>query len=729
MPKLFVERDYVDQELAKLRREMSDLKAELLSKLDEQFGNQNPNWNDPMPSKRQLEEEVGISISGSEQSIPVEGSGKDKKGASALVSEEPGDEKDPSEQIVCFDRKSAWSIPLVLSWSHVTDSIFACLLLLLNASMQILFIVILLSPEFLGEDFSEQLESAKEWRRSFAHDYLYVDLAEKSLATKVCDEDGSLIFSTAQVALVGEINSYLALSKFGEEAFQLPSFQPGVLLSVLCILLWNICVFKELRSIWYVLKGILLGSAWSKARLSQSNSVQELWQLSWQRGFVMSCVCLGRICVACALLISGCIWLGHTTSITELMLNSVALESVLHVDEFIFSALVPTNLQQKIQILQPVKIKKSRRSPRLENVVLFSVLSAALVLPYLLILAPLRETMLQVKYELCGGQQQFAMGFKDGIVREFATQPAESNITANRYIERAVQEKVFPEDFPVKLAAPAVEPDISRMRSMLNQEYVDWKREYAECPPDSDGSSMADFLAAAAFEVGHTGNRSCEALKTYCSDSDNFDFDTSMRLYSTAATWLRFACPRACGCTDPNSSPVFRTPRHGCRRSCIQQRYGFSMFSGSPSFGRLPSFPAACKDTPPGRAWRHFWGNAAFMSAAHLNSAVAYESESFRSLVGAAMEVGCPILTVAPTDYGGNLVCRGTIYNLPLAWWCPETCGCASSGNAERDRFCFGYDYCPMHVLETDTNAAWEFIRKYDILKILMNPELIPYSL
>ena len=81
----------------------------------------------------------------------------------------------------------------------------------------------------------------------------------------------------------------------------------------------------------------------------------------------MSCVCLGRICVACALLISGCIWLGRTTSITELMLNSVALESVLHVDEFIFSALVPTNLQQKIQILQPVKIKKSRRCPSLEN--------------------------------------------------------------------------------------------------------------------------------------------------------------------------------------------------------------------------------------------------------------------------------------------------------------------------------------------------------------------------
>ena len=117
------------------------------------------------------------------------------------------------------------------------------------------------------------------------------------------------------------------------------------------------------------------------------------------------------------------------------------------------------------------------------------------------------------------------------------------------------------------------------------------------------------------------------------------------------------------------------------------------------------------------------------MTAAHLSSASVFESESFRSFVGAALEVGCPILTVAPTDYGGNLLCRGSVYSLPLAWWCPETCGCASSGNAERDRFCFGHDYCPMHVPETDTTAAWEFIRKYDVLRVLMNPEVIPYSL
>ena len=41
----------------------------------------------------------------------------------------------------------------------------------------------------------------------------------------------------------------------------------------------------------------------------------------------MTLVCVGRAVVAGALLISGTIWLGNTTSITELMLNSVALEA------------------------------------------------------------------------------------------------------------------------------------------------------------------------------------------------------------------------------------------------------------------------------------------------------------------------------------------------------------------------------------------------------------------
>ena len=50
-----------------------------------------------------------------------------------------------------------------------------------------LFCVILVSPEFLGEQWAEQMESAKVWRNSYAHDAQYVDSRrEESSAVLAC---------------------------------------------------------------------------------------------------------------------------------------------------------------------------------------------------------------------------------------------------------------------------------------------------------------------------------------------------------------------------------------------------------------------------------------------------------------------------------------------------------------------------------------------------------------
>ena len=69
-----------------------------------------------------------------------------------------------------------------------------------------------------------------------------MDLAATSLVSRVCGLDGSLILSTNQANLVGDINSFLGL-RLGQ--FSPNAFQPGVLLCMLCILLWSLCVYKE----------------------------------------------------------------------------------------------------------------------------------------------------------------------------------------------------------------------------------------------------------------------------------------------------------------------------------------------------------------------------------------------------------------------------------------------------------------------------------------------------
>ena len=122
--------------------------------------------------------------------------------------------------MICFDQESAWSIPLVLSKHNFLESIFGAFLMIMNATMQVLFTVIIMSPDFLGEGLS--VTDASTWRHRYAHDLAFVGLDHRNLASIVCDEDGALIFSTAQVAQLVEINNYLGLEKL---SFELPNFQ------------------------------------------------------------------------------------------------------------------------------------------------------------------------------------------------------------------------------------------------------------------------------------------------------------------------------------------------------------------------------------------------------------------------------------------------------------------------------------------------------------------------
>lgn len=65
------------------------------------------------------------------------------------------------------------------------DATLAMILLLANVLMQGLFIGIIQDGAFLGEDYSNQVDVAKQWRRSFAHDSKYLDLTDRSLASRV----------------------------------------------------------------------------------------------------------------------------------------------------------------------------------------------------------------------------------------------------------------------------------------------------------------------------------------------------------------------------------------------------------------------------------------------------------------------------------------------------------------------------------------------------------------
>ena len=118
-----------------------------------------------------------------------------------------------------------------------------------------------------------------------------------------------------------------------------------------------------------------------------------------------------RVGIAAVLLGGGVLWLARTTSIEELMLNAVALNSILDIDEFVFAGMTPIKIQHAIQNLTPIRIKYSRFRSQLEAFVHFTSLLALICASYFLLLVPLSDTMLSVKQELCGGLQTFVAGF------------------------------------------------------------------------------------------------------------------------------------------------------------------------------------------------------------------------------------------------------------------------------------------------------------------------------
>ena len=120
-----------------------------------------------------------------------------------------------------------------------------------------------------------------------------------------------------------------------------------------------------------------------------------------------------RACIAAALLYAGVLWLGYTTSISDLILNAVALGAILEVDEMVFSALMPKKLQLKVQDLEAIKVQYGRMRSQVESVCILAILGGLLAWPWFTIVDPLGKTMELVKQAHCGGHQDFVVGLNE----------------------------------------------------------------------------------------------------------------------------------------------------------------------------------------------------------------------------------------------------------------------------------------------------------------------------
>lgn len=537
-----------------------------------------------------------------------------------------GDERleDTMEPVAFLE--TTWNLVLVLGHAGVgwVDALISCLLLFLSAGMQIAFSLIILQPEFQGEPFDEtQVNTALTWRQSVAHDHTYMDLAQTSLTSRVCNNDGSLIISTDQAALLNQINKFLGLDTNELEA---TGFRPGILMAMLCMLLWCLYVCNEFRTIFISLEAVYQIPRRSKTSLHNG----KFDGMSWTRFVTYCALRILRACIAAALLYAGILWLGSTTSITDLILNAVALGAILEVDELIFSALMPKKLQLKLQDLEAIKVSYSRTRSQIEAFCIFVVLAGLLAWPWFTIVDLLGKTMEAVKQAHCGGPQDFVVGLNEDQHMTVGLKSVPFNILPNQTITQLAVSDFISSDTAAYITFHG---DIRRFEKYRTQTMKEAAEEHSWCADldtffvSTETQAFSDtatyyepHFRSVQLTLGFGANSTCSDMEKHCDDPD--------------AQLLRFVCGRTC-CTDPPRNPWFKVAARGCPAACLQEA------------GKQ----GECKDQGISPAWIDFWDYYPMVIEAETGNAVDFsQNSSVTALVTPLIESmkaqGCAALAV-----------------------------------------------------------------------------------
>ena len=391
-----------------------------------------------------------------------------------------------------------------------------------------------------------------------------------------------------------------------------------------------------------------------------------------------------RATIASVLLVAGILWLARTTSIQELMLNAVALNAILDVDEFLFACLTPVKIQHVIQCLQPLKVKYSRRRSQCETVAHFTLVLAAVMLAYCMLLTPLTKTMLSVKNELCGGNQSFVVSYNRDtqVTHGFVTAHAATRDDGKLSIsEKAVKRHI---DFSFETErVPDYIVFAESRRAFETDRTISMSDEGAKCPfcmetmvLKKDGLLNGDpavqglvevMLRNAGLSFGREMVSSCSELSDLC-DRPNADL-------------LRLVCGETCGCVDPFASPWYKVPAQGCSTACLLE-----------ADEKLANL--SCQDNETGRQWDAFWNSYGEALTGYYGDEVRRTSlwDTVNGTVQSMLNGGCAnLLAEAQDPVTGVHWCEGMLDLFkPLASICPQTCGCTEAAGQLPS-------YCPLN--------------------------------
>jgi hypothetical protein len=294
------------------------------------------------------------------------------------VAPEP-DEADATEDERDME-ESLWEAALLVGAPDTSlgDAATTVGLLVLMVATQLIFLYVAAQ---LGHDKAITAETVSEFRKfrvEIAHDVQYYDAARGvSLARKVCSEMAYNEVAASQVDQFAVLKTYAGM--------QDRLWPQGVLLCIIALLVWTFTIVGQILKTGMTLYSVLRMDA---------GPARTAWGVGLQ---------LMRLCICCVLAWYGGLYLVHTPGIGDLILNAVALEIVLQIDELIFAALGSWRLKRLVGATALPACVPSYAVLAPPVLGAFAFVAALLVAH----VQPQRELFVKARDALCAGELDF----------------------------------------------------------------------------------------------------------------------------------------------------------------------------------------------------------------------------------------------------------------------------------------------------------------------------------
>jgi len=429
----------------------------------------------------------------------------------------------------------------------------------------------------------------------------------------------------------------------------------GPVMGVLAMACWLFTIMKELNDV------IDFGNAvWNIQRcrctvLVETEDGIEVKTFCLLRKLMSSCIVVMRLGIAGILLYVGCLWLATTSSMENLLLNAVALEFVLNVDDILFGAIAPNPSRTLLGSLKPLPRKRWLQWKGVDAMTMFVLVATPTFCTffYMKALYPMVVTMQSVNSTLCGGHLDFTFAMDPLGMLYVAEAPpfVEPGSTTKTPQHLAVEEAQRRLGKPLgSELMHAIDPTekgrvLREITVMGMAEAIDFWN------PICDDEIVWHTPAVLAYVSFYLGNMTeCgRDMLPLCSLSDDL------------GVGARMLCPVMCGCTNPESIVHSSHASHGCPSSC---RYSAPYQDAINVLGCSERTAAELRETDFWPAWAGWVG---------MTSAADVEREM--------LERGCGFIDHVSkvSALPSRAFCEGTDRALqmrPMSPVCPLSCGC-----------------------------------------------------